>query len=116
MIDAYKEGVPAMASLSRSAARWRKFIGTRKKQETYPVSQRAKATQHDADFMVKDSKRFADSGRLGWGAFGYDAAVRYVYSRHCRGQSAAGKRREVRVACHTVVQNLDYVFTEYGKR
>jgi hypothetical protein len=35
-------------------------------------------------FMVKDSKRFADSGGWGW--------------------------------CHTVVQNRDYVFTEYGKR
>ena len=31
-------------------------------------------TQHDVDFMVKDSKRFADSGGWGWGAFEYDAA------------------------------------------
>ena len=28
-------------------------------------------TQHDVDFMVKDSERFADSGGWGWGAFEY---------------------------------------------
>jgi len=31
-------------------------------------------TQHDVDFMVKDSKRFADSGGWGWAVFDYDAA------------------------------------------
>ena len=30
--------------------------------------------QHDIDFMLKDSKRFADSGGWGYGAFEYDAA------------------------------------------
>jgi hypothetical protein len=32
-------------------------------------------TQHDMDFMVKDSKRFADSGGWRWAAFDYDAAT-----------------------------------------
>ena len=31
-------------------------------------------TLHDVDFMVKDSKRFADSGGWGWAVFKYDAA------------------------------------------
>ena len=31
-------------------------------------------TQHDVDFMVKDSKRFADSGGWGYAEFEYDAA------------------------------------------
>jgi Cytochrome P460 len=31
-------------------------------------------TQHDVDFMEKDSKRFADSGGWGWAVFKYDAA------------------------------------------
>ncbi len=31
-------------------------------------------TQHDVDFMVKDSKRFADSNGWGYGEFEYDAA------------------------------------------
>jgi hypothetical protein len=29
---------------------------------------------HDVDFMMKDSKRFADSGGWGWAVFKYDAA------------------------------------------
>ena len=30
---------------------------------------------HDVDFMVKDSKRFADGGGWGYAAFKYDAAA-----------------------------------------
>ena len=45
-----------------------------KKQDTSPGQPTVPGTQHDADFMVKDSKRFADSGGWGWGAFEYDAA------------------------------------------
>jgi len=29
-------------------------------------------TLHDVDFMVKDSKRFADSGGWGWAVFKYE--------------------------------------------
>jgi hypothetical protein len=32
--------------------------------------------------MVKDSKRFADSGGWGWGAFEYDAASNSFKPRH----------------------------------
>ena len=39
-----------------------------------PVQPTVPDTQHDVDFMVKDSKRFADSGGWGYGAFEYDAA------------------------------------------
>src|SRR5262249_54043314 len=47
-------------------------IGTRKNKTRTPVNQRCQV-QHDIDFMVKDSKRFADSGGWGWAAFEYDA-------------------------------------------
>jgi len=44
-----------------------------KKMETFP-SANVPATQHDVDFMVKDGKRFADSGGWGWAVFEYGAA------------------------------------------
>ncbi len=44
-----------------------------KKLETFPTAT-VPASLHDVDFMVKDSKRFADSGGWGWAAFKYDAA------------------------------------------
>ncbi|WP_291560455.1 hypothetical protein [Bradyrhizobium sp.] len=39
MIDAFKEGVPTTASLSRTAPGWRKSTGSRKSKSPTPVSQ-----------------------------------------------------------------------------
>jgi hypothetical protein len=66
--------------------------------------------------MVKDSKRFADSGGWGWGAFEYDAASDTF--RPATGADSPPQENDAKCgfACHTVVKNLDYVFTEYGKR
>ena len=41
--------------------------------ETFPLAT-VPGAQHDVDFMVKDSKRFADSGGWGYAVFEYDAA------------------------------------------
>jgi hypothetical protein len=74
MIDAYKQGVPGNGKAFPDGARMAKIHWNPKKQETYPGQPTVPGTQHDVDFMVKDSKRFADSGGWGWGAFEYDAA------------------------------------------
>ena len=81
-----RQAFPATANLFPTARRWRRSIGPRKKLETFP-SATVPGEQHDVDFMVKDSKRFADSG--GWGYA--------VHARHDGGQAAAGERREMRV-------------------
>jgi hypothetical protein len=44
-----------------------------KRMETFPAAT-VLSTQHDVDFMVRDCKRFADSGGWGWAVFDYDAA------------------------------------------
>ena len=69
MIDAYKEGVPGNGEPFPDGAKMAKIHWNPKKQETYPGQPTVPGTQHDVDFMVKDSKRFADSGGWGWGAF-----------------------------------------------
>src|SRR5262245_9949872 len=74
MIDAFKEGVPDNGKSFPDGAMMAKIHWTPKKQETYPGQPTVPGTQHDVDFMVKDSKRFADSGGWGWAAFDYDAA------------------------------------------
>jgi hypothetical protein len=74
MIDAYKQGVPGNGQPFPDGAKMAKIHWNPKKQETYPGQPTVPGTQHDVDFMVKDSKRFADSGGWGWGAFDYDAA------------------------------------------
>src|ERR1700746_2330207 len=74
MIDAYKEGVPGNGKTFPDGAKMAKIHWNPKKQEAYPGQPTVPGTQHDVDFMVKDSKRFADGGGWGWGAFDYDAA------------------------------------------
>ena len=44
-----------------------------KQSEFFPTAT-VPGTQLNVDFMVKDSKRFADSGGWGWAVFDYDAA------------------------------------------
>ena len=74
MIDAYKQGVPGNGKPFPDGAKMAKVHWNPKKQEAYPGQPTVPGTQHDVDFMVKDSKRFADSGGGGWGSFEYDAA------------------------------------------
>ena len=73
-------------------------------------------TLHDVDFMVKDSKRFADSGGWGWAAFKYDAASDTFTPATTADQPPQGNDAKCGFACHTIVKTRDYVFTDYGKR
>src|SRR5882724_3047878 len=87
-----------------------------KKNETAPGQPLVAGTLHDVDFMLKDSKRFSDSGGWGYGEFEYDGA-----SEAFRPGTEADKPPQVNdakcgFACHTVVKKQDYVFTEYPKR
>ena len=70
-----------------------------KKLETFP-SATVPASLHDVDFMVKDSKRFADRGGPATTA-----------DQPPQGNDAKGG-----LGCHTIVKTGDYVFTDYGKR
>jgi hypothetical protein len=66
--------------------------------------------------MVKDSKRFADSGGWGGGAFNYDAAFDTFSPATEADSPPQAHDAKCGFGCHTVVKNRDYVFTEYGKR
>ena len=85
-------------------------------QETYPGQPTVLGAQQDAGFMVKDSKRFADSGGWGWAEFLYDAASDTFKPATAADNPPQENDAKCGFACHTVVQNRDYVFTEYGKR
>ena len=54
------------------------------------------ASLHDVDFMVKDSKRFADSGGWGWAAFKYNAASDTFTPFTMADEPPQGERRQVR--------------------
>jgi hypothetical protein len=116
MIDAYKAGVPDNGKPFPDGARMAKIHWIPKRQEAYPGQPTVPGTQHDVDFMVKDSKRFADSGGWGYGAFEHDAASDTFRPATTADSPPQENDAKCGFACHTVVKNRDYVFTEYGKR
>jgi cytochrome P460 len=73
MIDAYVAGIPGNGKPFPDGAKMAKIHWNPKKLETFPAAT-VPGTQHDVDLMVKDSKRFADSGGWGYAVFEYDAA------------------------------------------
>jgi hypothetical protein len=116
MIDAYKAGVPGNGQPFPDGAKMAKIHWSPRKQETYPGPPTVPGTQLNADFMVKDSKRFADSGGWGWGSFDYDAASDTFSPATEAATPPQGHDAKCGFACHSLVKNRDYVFTEYGHR
>jgi len=115
MIKAYQSGIPGNGKPFPDGAKMAKVHWNPKKLETFPTTT-IPGTLHDVDFMVKDSKRFADSGGWGWAAFKYDAASDRFTPFTQADQPPQGNDAKCGLACHTIVKARDYVFTEYGKR
>lgn len=116
MIDAYKAGVPGNGKPFPDGAKMAKIHWNPKKNETAPGPPTVPGTLHDVDFMVKDSKRFADSGGWGYAVFKYDAASDTFAPGDLTGKPPQGNDAKCGFACHTIVKEQDYVFTEYAKR
>ena len=115
MIDAYRAGAPGNGKPFPDGSRMAKIHWNPKKMETFPAAT-VPGTQHDVDFMVKDSKRFADSGGWGYAVFEYDAASDKFTPGTQADKPPQGNDARCGFACHTSVKTRDYVFTEYGHR
>jgi len=112
MIDAYRAGVPGNGRSFPDGARIAKVIWNSKQSTDAPAPTKVPGTLASVGCMVKDSKRFADTGGWGWGQFNYDpAADTLVPDTAFQGNDA-----KCGFACHTIAVKKDYVFTEYGKR
>jgi hypothetical protein len=70
----------------------------------------------NVDFMVKDSKRFADSGGWGYAVFDFDAAADSFKPGTLASVPPQGNDARCGFTCHSQVKTRDYVFTYYGKR
>src|SRR4051812_40613431 len=73
MIDAYMAGIPGTGKPFPDGAKMAKIHWTPKMNQYFPDTT-VPGALHDVDFMVKDSKRFADSGGGGRGGVKNDAA------------------------------------------
>ena len=115
MIEAYKAGIPESGKPFPDGAKMAKIHWNPKKMETFSAAT-VPGTQHDVDFMVKDSKRFADSGGWGYAVFEYDAPSDTFRPGTLADKPPQGNDAKCGFACHTRVKTRDYVFTDYGHR
>jgi hypothetical protein len=115
MIDAYKAGIPGSGKPFPDGAKMAKVHWNAKVSDD-PGNPTVSGTQHDVDFMVKDSKRFADSGGWGWAEFEYDAAAGTFTPGTTKDKPPQGNDAKCGLACHTSAKDRDYVFTAYGSR
>jgi hypothetical protein len=115
MIEAYKAGIPANGKAVPDGAKFAKIHWKPKKSEFFPTAT-VPGAQHDVDFMVKDSRRFSDSGGWGYAVFRYDAESDTFRPATMADTPAQRNDAKCGFACHTIVKGRDYVFTEYGHR
>jgi hypothetical protein len=115
MINAYQSGIPGNGKPFPDGSKMAKIHWNPKMNQAFPGTT-VPASLHDVDFMVKDSKRFANSGGWGWAVFNYDAASDKFMPGTLADEPPQGNDAKCGFACHTIVKTGDYVFTEYGKR
>jgi len=116
MIEAYKSGIPGNGKPFPDGAKMAKIHWKAVKNTAEPGDPTVPGTLDDVDFMVKDSKRFADSGGWGWGVFEYDAATDEFRPGDLTNKPPQAHDAKCGFACHTLAAAKDYVFTSYPKR
>ena len=108
MIDAYRSGVPGNGKPFPDGSKTAKIHWKPTKSAEAPAPTTVPGALKDVDFMVRDSKRFPDSGGWGYAQFNYDAASDSF--------TPFGSGAKCGAACHTIVAAKDNVFTAYPPR
>ena len=115
MIEAFEAGVPGNGKPFPDGAKMAKIHWLPKKSEN-PGNPTVPDKLANVDFMVKDSKRFADSGGWGYGAFEYDAGTNTFRPGTTQDSPPQASDAKCGFGCHTIAKAKDYVFTEYARR
>jgi Cytochrome P460 len=116
MIDAYRAGFPGNGKQVPDGSKIMKIAYKSKKNVESPFPVDVPDNVLGLGCMVKDSKRFADSGGWGWGAFNYAAASDTFTPATLADNPPQANDAKCGFACHTIVKAKDYVFTAYPKR
>lgn len=117
MIEAYRAGIPGNGKPFPDGSKLAKIHWMPVSSADAPdPSTLVPGVQQNVDFMVRDSKRFADSGNWGYGAFKYDAASDTFSPATTDDQPPQENDAKCGFACHTIVEAKDYVFTAYSPR
>jgi len=116
IIAAFQAGVPGNGKPFPDGSKMAKIHWNAKKSAEAPAPTLVPDSLHDVDFMVRDSKRFTDSGNWGYAQFNYDAASDTFTPATLANNPPQGNDAKCGFTCHTKAKARDYVFTEYGKR
>jgi hypothetical protein len=115
MIKAFEAGIPQNGKPFPDGAKMAKIHWTPTKNE-YFQDTTVSGAQQNADFMEKDSKRFADTGGWGYAAFEYEVTSNTFRPASIEDKPAQGHDAKCGFACHTVAKSKDYVFSRYAMR
>ena len=116
IIEAFRAGYPGNGKPFPDGSKMAKIHWVPKVNESYPGPPTVPTALHDVDFMVKDSKRFPDSGGWGYAAFEHDSASGAFTPATTADHPPQANDARCGFSCHTKVAVRDYVFTEYARR
>ncbi len=108
MINVYKAGIPANGAAVPDGAMMAKLEWSTKSNDRVLYTVNIPDQLKSASFMIKDAKRFADSGGWGYAQFAYDATSD-TFKPNGNGSGCG-------YVCHTRVKTRDFVFTRYAER
>jgi hypothetical protein len=111
-VEAYRAGVPCNDKHFPDGSMFAKIEWNPRQNAESPFSVRVPDTLSGIGFMVKDRRRFPDTGGWGYAQFDYDPASDTFKPN----TSVQENDAKCGAACHTIVEAKDYVFTAYGKR
>ena len=113
MIEAYRTGIPANEIDFPVGAKTLKIVWIPKQHPEFPYDVKVPDTLAGVGCMVKDSKRFPDTGGWGWRA---DLPMTPHPSSFKPNTTLQGNDAKCGFECHTIAEAKDFVFTESGKR
>jgi hypothetical protein len=110
LVNAYKSGVPGDGRPFPDGSILVKVGYSERKNADFPSALEPDVLKR-VEFMMKDSKRFSDTGGWGFARFVYDANTD-TFTPYGKDASFAQECYQ----CHTLVKGKDFVFTKYPKR
>ena len=115
-LEAFRTGIPRNGQPFPDGSRMAKLEWHPKKGADIFYDIDVPGPGYALEFMVKDSKRFADSGGWGYALFVPDATTGAYRPGTQTHKPPQGNNAKCGTACHMIAKPKDYVFTEYAKR
>jgi hypothetical protein len=108
MIKAYQDGIVQSGQNVPDGAMMTKIEWSKQSNAVSPYAVTVPDKLMSVSFMIKDARRFADSG--GWGY------AQFTYHPESDTFTPVGTGAACGFTCHTRVKARDYVFTSYARR